>query len=183
MKKSYSVIRFIVVLIMIAAFVACASTPKKEGTGEYFDDSVITTKIKSQLAADDFLKSFQIGVESRKGIVQLSGFVSSQATVDKAGQIARGVEGVKSVKNDLIVRVPKTEGAGKYFDDSVITTKVKTRLAQDDVLKAYEINVKTYRGVVQLRGFVDSQMSIDKAGQIASGVEGVKSVRNDLIVK
>jgi hyperosmotically inducible periplasmic protein len=183
MKKSYSVIRFIVVLMMIAAFVACASTPKHEGTGEYVDDSVITTKIKTKLATDDFLKSFQIGVESRKGIVQLSGFVDSQDAIDKAGQIASGVEGVKSVKNNLIVRVPKTESGGNYFDDSVITTKVKTRLAQDDVLKAYEINVKTYRGVVQLRGFVDSQMSIDKAGQIASGVEGVKSIKNDLIVK
>jgi osmotically-inducible protein OsmY len=104
MKKSYIVIRFLVVLIMIAAFVACASTPKHEGTGEYIDDSVITTKIKTQLASDDFLKSFQISVESRKGIVQLSGFVDSQKAVDKAGQIARGVEGVKSVRNDLIVK-------------------------------------------------------------------------------
>jgi osmotically-inducible protein OsmY len=104
MKKSYIVIRFLVVLIMIAAFVACASTPKKEGTGEYIDDSVITAKIKTQLATDDLLKSFQIRVESRKGIVQLSGFVDSQSTIDKAGQIARGVEGVKSVKNDLIVK-------------------------------------------------------------------------------
>ena len=104
MKKSYIVIRFLVVFIMIAAFVACASTPKQEGTGEYFDDSVITAKIKTQLATDDFLKSFQISVESRKGIVQLSGFVDSQAAVDKAGKIASDVEGVKSVKNDLIVK-------------------------------------------------------------------------------
>jgi osmotically-inducible protein OsmY len=104
MKKSYIVIRFLVVLIMIAAFMACASTPKHEGTGEYIDDSVITAKVKSLLAADDFLKSFQISVESRKGIVQLSGFVDSQKAVDKAGQIARGVEGVKSVRNDLIVK-------------------------------------------------------------------------------
>jgi osmotically-inducible protein OsmY len=104
MKKNHIVIRFLVVLMMIAAFVACASTPKQESTGEYIDDSVITTKIKAQLAADDFLKSFQIGVESRKGIVQLSGFVNSQNAVDKAGQIARGVKGVISVKNDLIVK-------------------------------------------------------------------------------
>jgi len=104
MKKNNIVIRSLVLLIMIAAFVACASTPKQEGTGEYFDDSVITAKVKTQLAADDFLKSFQIGVESRKGIVQLSGFVNSQAAVDKAGEIARGVEGVKTVKNDLIVK-------------------------------------------------------------------------------
>ena len=104
MKKRNIVIRFLVVLVMIAAFVACASTPKHEGTGEYFDDSVITAKVKAQLANDDLLKSFQIGVESRKGIVQLSGFVNSQNAVDKAGEIARGVEGVTSVRNDLIVK-------------------------------------------------------------------------------
>ena len=104
MKKSYIVIRFLVVLMMIAAFVACASTPKQSSTGEYIDDSVITSKIKTQLASDDFLKSFQIRVESRKGIVQLSGFVGSQNAVDKAGKIAGGVEGVKSVRNNLIVK-------------------------------------------------------------------------------
>ena len=104
MKKSYSVIRFLVVLMMIAAFMACASTPQQSSTGEVIDDSVITTKIKSQLAADEFLKSFQISVETRKGIVELSGFVDSQKAVDKAGQIARGVAGVKSVKNALIVK-------------------------------------------------------------------------------
>jgi hyperosmotically inducible protein len=68
------------------------------------DDSVITTKVKSLLAGNDFLKSFQIGVETRKGIVQLSGFVNSQQAVDKAGQIARSVQGVTSVKNDPIVK-------------------------------------------------------------------------------
>jgi len=104
MKKSYIVIRFLVVLMMIVAFVACASTPQQSSTGEVVDDSVITTKIKSMLAADEFLKSFQISVETRKGIVELSGFVDSQKAVDKAGQIARGVEGVKSVRNDLIVK-------------------------------------------------------------------------------
>jgi len=104
MKKSYSVIRFLVVLMMIAAFVACASTPKQEGTGEFVDDSVITTKIKAELAGDEFLKSFQISVETRKGIVELSGFVDNQKTKDRAGQIARGVKGVKSVKNALILK-------------------------------------------------------------------------------
>jgi hypothetical protein len=104
MKKSYTVIRFLVVLMMIAAFVACASTPKQESTGEVVDDSVITTKIKSSLAADEFLKSFQISVETRKGIVELSGFVNTQKDKDRAGQIARSVEGVKSVQNALIVK-------------------------------------------------------------------------------
>ena len=104
MKKRYTVIRYVLVLMLIATFVSCASTPKQESTGEYVDDSVITTKVKSLLAADDFLKSFQIGVETRKGVVQLSGFVDSQQAVDKAVQITRGVGGVKSVKNSLIVK-------------------------------------------------------------------------------
>ena len=104
MKKSHIVIRFLVVLMMIAAFVACASTPQQSSTGEVVDDSVITTKIKTLLANDEFLKSFQISVETRKGIVQLSGFVDSQNAKDKAGQIARSVKGVISVRNDLIVK-------------------------------------------------------------------------------
>ena len=104
MKKRNSVIHCLVLLMLIATFVACASTPKQESTGEYVDDSVITTKVKSLLAADDFLKSFQIGVETYKGTVQLSGFVNSQKAVDKAVEIARGVQGVKSVKNDLVVK-------------------------------------------------------------------------------
>jgi len=104
MKKRNMFIRCFVLLMLIATFVACASTPKQESTGEYVDDSVITTKVKSQLAVDDFLKSFQISVETYKGTVQLSGFVGSQKAVDKAGEIARSVKGVKSVKNDLIVK-------------------------------------------------------------------------------
>ena len=104
MKKRTIVIRYLLVLILMATFVVCASTPKQESTGEYVDDSVITTKVKSLLAGDDFLKSFQISVETRKGTVQLSGFVDSQNAVDKAGQIARGVGGVKSVKNNLVVK-------------------------------------------------------------------------------
>jgi len=104
MKKRNLIIGFFVLLMLIATLMACASTPKQEGTGEYVDDSVITTKVKSSLASDDFLKSFEITVETYKGIVQLSGFVDSQKAIDKAGEIARSVKGVKSVKNNLNVK-------------------------------------------------------------------------------
>ena len=104
MKKLNRVSGLFVLLIMIAVISACASTSKQESTGDCIDDSVITTKVKSQLAADDFLKSFQISVETYKSNVQLSGFVASKAAVDKAGEIARNVNGVKLVKNDLIVK-------------------------------------------------------------------------------
>ena len=93
-----------VVFLILTTLVACASTRTHESTGEYIDDSVITTKIKTLLASDDFFKSFQIGVETYKGIVQLSGFVNSQQAVDKAGQIAWSVQGVNSVENNLLVK-------------------------------------------------------------------------------
>jgi hyperosmotically inducible protein len=104
MEKRRGIIGCLVLIMFVATLVACASTAKQESMGEYVDDSVITTKVKSMLAADDFLKSFQIGVETYKGTVQLSGFVNSQKAVDKADEIARDVQGVKSVKNDLVVK-------------------------------------------------------------------------------
>jgi osmotically-inducible protein OsmY len=87
--------------IFLAFFVGCASTPKQEGTGEYVDDTVITTKVKAAILDDPSLKSAEINVETFKGIVQLSGFVSSQANINRAVDVARSVAGVKSVKNDM----------------------------------------------------------------------------------
>jgi osmotically-inducible protein OsmY len=104
MKKVSILICYFTLFLLIAAFVACASSRKHESTGQYVDDSVITTKVKSLIAADDFLKSFDISVETYKGIVQMSGFVDSQKAVTKAGQIARSVKGVRDVKNNLIVK-------------------------------------------------------------------------------
>jgi osmotically-inducible protein OsmY len=104
MKTRNIVIHCLVLLMLIVTLAACASTRTQQSTGEYVDDSVITTKVKSLLAADDFLKSFQIGVETYQGVVQLSGFVNTQKAVDKAVEIVRGVNGVKSVKNNLIVK-------------------------------------------------------------------------------
>ncbi|MGD0232348.1 MAG: BON domain-containing protein [Syntrophorhabdales bacterium] len=104
MKTRNVFIGYLVLLMFVAALAACASTRTHESTGEYVDDSTITTKVKALLAEDDFLKSFQIGVETYKGVVQLSGFVNSQQAVSKAGEITRSVKGVTSVKNNLIVK-------------------------------------------------------------------------------
>ncbi len=104
MKTKNRFIGYCVLLILILTFAACASTSKQESTGDYVDDSVITTKVKSLLATDDFLKSFQIGVETYKGTVQLSGFVNSSQASAKAVALANSVDGVKSVKNSLVVK-------------------------------------------------------------------------------
>lgn len=83
---------------------SCASTQKSEGTGEYIDDSVITTKVKAAIFNDETLKVLEINVETFKGIVQLSGFVSSQADIERAVSLARSIKGVQSVKNDMVVK-------------------------------------------------------------------------------
>ncbi|MDD5209127.1 MAG: BON domain-containing protein [Elusimicrobiales bacterium] len=103
MKKNI-ILRTLVLSTMAAAFAACATTGTPETAGEFIDDSVITTRVKSKLADDNFFKSFQIGVETRQGTVQLSGFVNSREAADKAGKLAEGVKGVRSLKNDLIVK-------------------------------------------------------------------------------
>ncbi|MBK7900828.1 MAG: BON domain-containing protein [Azonexus sp.] len=82
----------------------CASTAKQEGTGEYVDDSAITAKVKAAILNDPSLKVAEINVETFKGVVQLSGFVSSQAAANKAVEVARAVGGVKSVKNDMRIK-------------------------------------------------------------------------------
>jgi osmotically-inducible protein OsmY len=88
-------------VLFVAVALGCASTAKQESTGEYVDDTVITTKVKAAVLNEPTLKSAEINVETFKGVVQLSGFVSSQADINKAAGIARGVPGVKSVKNDM----------------------------------------------------------------------------------
>ena len=93
---------FISAVLLTAA--GCASTSRTEGTGEYIDDTVITTKVKAAIFNEPTLKSAQINVETFKGTVQLSGFVSDPANVSRAAEVTRGVAGVKSVRNDMRVR-------------------------------------------------------------------------------
>ena len=90
--------------ITLVTAVGCASTSKQEGTGEYVDDSVITTKVKAAILNEPTLKVAEINVETFKGVVQLSGFVTSPAMASKAVEVAGKVSGVKSVKNDMRVK-------------------------------------------------------------------------------
>ena len=90
--------------VLIATAFGCASTSTSEGTGEYIDDTVITTKVKAAIFEQPNLKSAEINVETFKGVVQLSGFVTSQASVNEAVMVAKNVKGVTSVKNDMRVK-------------------------------------------------------------------------------
>lgn len=94
----------LIAVFMVLALAACAGTSKQEGTGEYFDDSVITTKVKAALLKDPVVSGLAVNVETFKGTVQLSGFVKTAAERDLAVKLAREVGGVKSVKNDILIR-------------------------------------------------------------------------------
>lgn len=103
MDISKKISTFIIMLSMMF-MVSCASAENKESTGEFIDDTVITTKVKAALLDQVGLKSSEINVETFKGTVQLSGFVTSQDRIDKAIEITRSVKGVKSIKNNMLMK-------------------------------------------------------------------------------
>ena len=150
--------------------------------GTQVDDSVITSGVKSVLLADDLVKSFELQVETRKGVVQLSGFVDSQAQIDQAVALTRAVAGVTDVENGVTLKGgPST--VGTKIDDATVTGRVKTALLADPDIKSFDISVLTFKGEVQLTGFVNSQGQIDQAGKLASAAEGASSLKNELMVK
>lgn len=145
-------------------------------------DRAGTTKVKSALLADPDVKSFDLKVETNKGEVMLSGFVDNQTQMDRAIQVASGVQGVKAVSNKMGLK----EGAvtvGDKLDDGIITTKVKSALLSDPDIKSFDIAVVTRNGEVQLSGFVSSQTQIDHAIELTRAVDGVRSVANEMSVK
>ena len=99
--KQFKIMSALLLALAFTTMLGCASTATKEGTGEYIDDSVITTKVKAAILNEETLKSAEFNVETFKGVVQFSGFVNSEADIAKAAQIARGIKGVTSVKNDM----------------------------------------------------------------------------------
>ena len=101
MNKFSKTLSALFLAVTLVSVVGCASTSKQEGAGEYVDDAVITTKVKAAIFNESTLKSTEINVETFKGEVQLSGFVNSQADINKAVEVTRSVKGVTSVKNNM----------------------------------------------------------------------------------
>lgn len=156
-----------------------------DATRRETSDAWITTKVKSAIAAEKDLSSFDVNIETEKGVVQLFGFVENQDQIDRAGKLASSIEGVKSVKNDLKIDSTQTAKSAMKTEtgDAAITAKVKAALIREKDLSALDINVETENGVVQLGGFVDSKEQVDRAAKVAGKVKGVKSVDNDLHLK
>jgi len=166
----------------LALLGACSSTRTQQSAGEVIDDSVLTAKVKAGLIDDPITKAGQINVETYRGVVELGGFVDNAQQKDQATKVARSVTGVKEVHNDLRVSTPQAT-TGEAIDDGMVTASVKAKLIEDTTTKAYQINVETQKGVVQLTGFVESTAAKTRAGELARSVDGVAEVRNDLEIR
>lgn len=150
--------------------------------GVEVDDSVVTTKVKSALLGDADVKGLDIKVETRKGVVQLSGFVDNQMQIDRASTVTRGVEGVKSVDSRMTLKDGQLT-AGNQIDDGVITANVKSALLAEKNVKSFDIGVVTRKGEVQLSGFVNNQAQIDRAIEVTRSVSGVTGIVNEMSIK
>lgn len=177
----------LVVLSLTVA--ACNKSPESGATavptttvGTEIDDTVVTAGVKSALLADPDIKSFDLKVETRKGEVQLSGFAQNQAQIERAVALARDVKGVKTVMNNLSLKAAQAS-LGEGVDDAVITTRVKAALLNDPAVKSVDISVATSKGQVQLSGFVNNQLQMDRALEVARAVENVAGVSNEMAIK
>lgn len=175
-----------------AAFLALVACEKRDAqvsapaastsVGTEIDDAVVTTRVKSALLADHDTQSLDIKVETRKGTVQLSGFVASQERIDKAIALVRKVEGVKGVENGMSLKDGKAT-VGEAVDDSILTTRIKSALLADPDVKSFDIAVVSRKGEVQLSGYVDNRAQIDRVIEVVRGVSGVQKIDNAMTVK
>jgi hyperosmotically inducible protein len=155
--------------------VACAQT-----------DAGITTNVKTKLAADDTVKAYQVDVDTRNGVVTLSGNVESAAAKEQAIQIARQTDGVRDVIDQIRVGEAAAKAgdaadrAGVVITDAAITSAVKAKFLADTTVKGLRIDVDTSNGMVTLNGNVTSKAEADRAMTLARNTDGVKSVHSNL---
>lgn len=164
----------------LSLLVSCAAT-----------DPGITTKVKAQFAADDIVKASQIDVDTKDGVVTLTGNVDSMAAKDRALQLARDTEGVSSVVDMIAARTASGNAnapdsdrtVGEAIDDAGITVSVKGQLLDDPLVRGLQIDVDTRDGVVFLTGEVNSDAERQQAIQLAENTDGVRDVQANLTVQ
>ena len=165
-----------------AAWSDSAPTAHSDSVGAAISDSAITTKVKASYLGDDRLKGSHVKVTTTNGVVTLTGSATGSTSKAAAEELAKQVDGVKSVDDELTApassgtahkAVAKTERVGS---DSWITTKVKSEIMADSVSKGFKVSVKTVNGVVMLSGVLPSNDAVAHVKDIAGKIEGVKSV-------
>jgi hyperosmotically inducible protein len=170
-------------LAAAAAWSDSAPTAHSDSVGAAISDSAITTKVKASYLGDDRLKGSHVKVTTTNGVVTLTGSATGSTSKAAAEELAKQVDGVKSVDDELTTpassgtahkAVAKTERVGS---DSWITTKVKSEIMADSVSKGFKVSVKTVNGVVMLSGVLPNDDAVAHVKDLAEKVEGVKSVK------
>jgi osmotically-inducible protein OsmY len=156
---------------------ACSST---QPPSVQIDDARIHTELTARLAADDDTSPFSIDINVNEGVVHLTGAVETATEREEAGRIARGVEGVREVVNDISLGGEQT--LGEKVDDASVTARVKAKIAASSQLNPFNIQVNTVDGVVSLTGRVHSESEKAEAERLARETDGVRRVRNLLEV-
>lgn len=173
----------ILVLASMLVSPAAALAQDRETARIRAGDAALTARVKAALSDDAQTKGMQIQVETRNGIVQLSGFVDTVLAQEIALKTARSVPGVREVRNDFDLR-EVDRSADQAAKDGVIEAKVKALIAKDAGLaSANDVNVEVNGGIVQLSGFVTSLEEKNRARDIAHGVRGIKDVRNNIALE
>lgn len=170
-------------LILGVGLITSSALALADNTPAGKSDAGLTASVKSALIGNKDTKASQINVETQQGVVQLSGFVDSAAAKQSAEATAQSVAGVTEVDNKLLIR-DANRSTGQAVDDTVIAAKVKGEIAGKAGLgTAADVNVEVNSGVVELSGFVPTAAEKAKAGEIASGINGVKNVENNIALK
>ena len=177
MKRGLVVVAGSLVGAGLLALAGCASSMVPKDTR--YADSGITSVIQASLQANDKLKARQVDVETREGVVYLTGVVDTEEARREAGKIAWRTDGVRGVVNDLTVG---ERTVGSRIDDVLISSKVQVKLIANSDIKAGDIDVSSSQGVVTLIGRVSSEAIKNEAGRVARNTEGVKDVHNELLV-
>lgn len=173
-------------MVRLISLCACCLLPlasisalAEETPGDHVDDTLTTARVKMALLDSSLSDASQINVETSKGIVQLSGFLSSNEAKVSAGEVAAGVKDVRDVSNRITVRTGN-RSAGETLDDTILAGKIKLALAEEETTNANRINVEVREGTVELSGFVGSYAERNMAVEFVSGLDGVKSVINSM---
>ena len=177
MKRVFAAVAGSLVGAGLLALVGCGSPMVPKETRHA--DSGITSVIQASLGANDKVKAREVDVETREGVVYLTGVVDTEEARREAARVAWRTEGVRGVVNDLTVG---ERTVGSWLDDVMISSKVKSKLIANSDIKAGDIDVGSSQGVVTLIGRVSSEKIKSEAESIARGTKGVKDVHNELLV-
>ena len=162
-----------------AAYGGYKGATDERSIGTMVDDSVISTTVKTRMIADEFVKARHIDVDVLNGIVYLVGVVESASQKRMAADIARGVDGVRGVENQLLVG---RTSAGQTLNDTILTSKIRTELIKDPDIRSTNIDVDTNNNIVTLTGIVRSQSEKNKILYVVQKVAGNRQVVDNLSV-